>query len=121
MSSATQQRDKICIAGTVAQPGIAVPTAIGLADLNGAASPKLLTLKEFSDFSKLSPATIHRLKRQGKILFFQPSGPRGKLLFPADAVEQAAKAASNDSVPASPGTVRTKAHLSGPCPAWMKS
>jgi hypothetical protein len=92
-----------------------------MAGSNKADNPQLLTLKEFSDFSKLSPATIHRLKRQGKIPFFQPSGPRGKLLFPANAVEQVANAASNDSFPASPDTAKTKAHLSGPCPVWMKS
>ncbi len=61
-----------------------------MAGSNRGDNSQLLTLKEFSDASKLSPATVHRLKRQGKISFFQPAGPRGKLLFPADAVEQAA-------------------------------
>jgi hypothetical protein len=83
-------------------------------------NPQLLTLKEFSDISKLSPATIHRLKRQGKIPFFQPSGPRGKLLFPADAVELAARATSDESSTTPTGTAARKPHLSGPCPAWMK-
>jgi hypothetical protein len=84
-------------------------------------NPQLLTLKEFSDRSKLSPATIHRLKRQGKIPFFQPFGPRGKLLFPADAVARAARAACGESFKAPADTAKTKPHLSGPCPAWMKS
>ena len=92
-----------------------------MAGSNRGDNSQLLTLKEFSDLSKLSPATIHRLKRLGKIPFFQPSGPRGKLFFPADAVEQAANAASNDSFPAFSGTAKTKVHLSGPCPAWMRS
>ncbi|MEI8372318.1 MAG: helix-turn-helix domain-containing protein [Planctomycetota bacterium] len=90
-----------------------------MAGSNREENSQLLTLKEFSDISKLSPATIHRLKQQGKIPYFQPSGPRGKLLFPADAVEQAANAVSNNSFPASSGTEK-KAHLSGPCPIWMK-
>lgn len=92
-----------------------------MAGSNHGDNSQLLTLKELSDHSKLSPATIHRLKRQGKIPFFQPAGPRGKLLFPADAVEQAARAASDESSTAPTGTATTKPHLSGPCPVWMKS
>ena len=83
--------------------------------------PKLLTLKEFSNSSKLLPATIHRLKRQGKIPFFQPSGPGGKVLFPADAVAIAAKSAFDTFTAASHGTSSGTAHLSGPRPAWMQS
>ena len=91
-----------------------------MAGSNRGDNSQLLTLKELSDVSKLSPATIHRLKRLGKIPFFQPSGPRGKLLFPANAVEQAARAACDESSGASTGTAKTKPRLSGPCPAWMK-
>src|SRR5688500_6607817 len=41
------------------------------------AEPQLLTLSEFSARSRLSPATIHRLKDAGKIPFVQPAGKRG--------------------------------------------
>lgn len=95
-------------------------TTHGAASTDGADNRRLLTLKEFSDVSNLSPATIHRLKRMGKIPFFQPAGPRGKLLFPADALEQVTGAACDESSKASIGTAKTKSHLSGPCPAWMK-
>ena len=48
---------------------------------------QLVTIEELSEHSRLSIATIHRLKRAGKIPFFQPSGKGGRLLFPANAIE----------------------------------
>lgn len=92
-----------------------------MASPDNADIPQLLTLQEFSDLSRLSPATIHRLKRLGKIPFFQPSGPRGKLLFPTDAVEQAAQAIGGQTSPALSDAAKVKAYLSGPRPAWMRS
>ena len=35
----------------------------------------------------LSISTINRLKKQGKIPFFQPGGRRARVLFPVDAIE----------------------------------
>lgn len=64
---------------------------------------QLLTIEEFIAKSRLSVSTIHRLKRQGKIPYFQPAGKGGKLLFPPDAIECAAGLASGQpSIPIHP-------------------
>jgi hypothetical protein len=83
------------------------------------ASPQLLTVSEFRAESRLSVATIHRLKNQGKIPFYQPAGKRGRVLFPADAIERAASAAAKPSAPVLSAPL-TRSHLSGPPPAWMQ-
>jgi len=77
----------------------------------------LLTLQELCQQSRLSPATVHRLKNAGKIPFYQPAGPGGRLLFPADAIERACPRADETS-PATPST-SASARLSGPLPNWM--
>ena len=41
-------------------------------DGNLDSSPQLLTVLEFSVKSRLSVATIHRLKKQGKIPYYHP-------------------------------------------------
>jgi Helix-turn-helix domain len=72
----------------------------------------LVTLAELSVASTLSTSTIRRLVRAKRIPFVQPSGKRGKLLFPPDAIERTSPAPNVDSdVPAS---------LSGKKPRWMK-
>ena len=38
----------------------------------------------------LSISTINRLKKRGKIPFYQPGGKRSRVLFPSDAIETAA-------------------------------
>ena len=80
---------------------------------------QLLTIQELSRRSRLSIATIHRLKKAERIPYFQPSGKGGRLLFPVDAIERsgdrkfrAAETGQNDT----PGDQR----LPGPRPAWMR-
>lgn len=81
-------------------------------------APQLVDLKEFCSVKRLSPATVHRLKNAGKIPFFQPSGKGGKLLFPLNAIELAASAASAPSVPSDAGITGSQ-RLSGPAPKWL--
>ena len=119
MSHPEARSDQSKITKIAERANVPTSAATGSAGQNSTAQPQLLTLRELSQRSQLSSATLHRLKRQGKIPFYQPSGPRGKLLFPVDAVEQAAKAAFSNPSPTSPGTTTEKAHLSGPCPTWM--
>lgn len=85
-------------------------------DRNLDASPRLLTVSEFSARSRLSVATIHRLKDQNKIPFYQPAGKGGRLLFPADAIKLAAP---KEDKPSSP-PIDDRPHLSGRSPAWMQ-
>jgi hypothetical protein len=75
-----------------------------------------LDVRGLSARTGLSPSTIHRLKDQGKIPFYQPAGKRGRLLFPVDAIERAATV-SNEPSSLSP---EGRPHLSGPPPAWMR-
>lgn len=84
------------------------------------AAAELLTIKELSVHSRLSPATLHRLKRQGKLPYFQPSGPGGRLLFPTDAIEQCAAAVASEQTTQSATAREPRRHLSGRCPAWMQ-
>lgn len=81
-------------------------------------APQLKTLKQFSRATQLSPATIHRLIKAGKLLCYQPSGKGGKLLFPANALDLVASTASVPSVPAEARNVGSQ-RLSGPVPKWL--
>lgn len=77
-----------------------------------------LTIDELSRRSGLSTSTLHRLKNAGKIPFFQPAGKCGRLLFPADAIEQSARslpALDTESAVADPPK-----RLSGRLPRWMQ-
>jgi hypothetical protein len=82
---------------------------------------QFLTIQELSATGRLSIATIHRLKRQGKIPYFQPADKHGRWLFPADAIERASQAASSPVANHESATAEPPMHLSGPCPAWMKA
>jgi len=86
-------------------------------DANGG---QLLTIEELRQKSRLSPSTIHRLKRQGKIPYFQPAGKGGRLLFPPDAVERAVDSVMSTTQPSSQTADETARRLSGPSPAWMQ-
>ncbi len=81
---------------------------------------RLLTLKEYCGVTRLSPATIHRLIKAGKLPCYQPSGKGGKLLFPANAIELAASPASAPSAPPKSHSVGSQ-RLSGPAPKWQSN
>ena len=81
---------------------------------------QFLTIKELSRRSRLSESTIHRLKRAGRIPFYQPGGKHGRLLFPSDAIEQTAQNGSAVPTPASPPRSDSP-RLSGCRPAWQQA
>lgn len=81
-------------------------------------SRSYLNVVELSAQTGMSAATIHRLKRAGKIPFLQPAGKGGRLLFPLDALEQAGTGCNSE--PAAPAVNETKNQLAGPRPAWMQ-
>ena len=94
------------------------------AQLGGLHARRYLNIEELSAQTGLSLASIHRLKKQGKIPFYQPAGKGGKLLFPPDAIERAAGTESpsvKESDPVATTEDSPRPRLSGPCPAWMKS
>lgn len=85
-------------------------------------SAQPLTMREFIKHSRLSRATIDRLRKAGKLPYLQPGGKGGKVLFPPDALEIAARAvAAPDSAgaAASPSS-DTPTRLSGPAPKWTR-
>ncbi len=77
-----------------------------------------LDINELVAITGLSEATIWRLKRAGKIPFFQPGGKGGRVKFPANAIELASR-------PETPSPVRDdnenalSDRLPGPQPKWM--
>ena len=79
----------------------------------------LLTIQQLSVSCGLSIATLHRLKRQGKLPFYQPAGKGGRLLFSPDAIERAS-AALEQTTP-SPNGAGPSHRLSGRGPAWMQT
>lgn len=65
----------------------------------------------------LSEATIWRLKRAGKIPFYQPAGKNGRVKFPANALELAEQ--PERSTPQAPAEENQPERLPGPQPTWM--
>jgi predicted DNA-binding transcriptional regulator AlpA len=76
-----------------------------------------LDIEDLVALSGLSRATIWRLKRAGKIPYFQPSGKNGRVLFPPDAIERMGESAESQSPTNSPSEEK----LPGPSPSWMTS
>lgn len=50
-------------------------------------TPELLTIREFSEVSRLSVTQIRRLVKAKRVHCLQPGGRGGKLLFPLDALD----------------------------------
>ena len=65
----------------------------------------------------LSPATLWRLKRSGKIPYYQPGGKGSRVKFPEDAIEQILQLESPESAPY--GNDKLPPQLPGPQPGWM--
>jgi hypothetical protein len=90
--------------------------------LDGPPGPtrRYLTMYELSASSGLSMSTLRRLCRRGRLPFFQPGGPRTRIVFSQDAIEQASVAADHPSAAAveSTGPVNN-ARRHGPAPKWM--
>lgn len=75
-----------------------------------------LTLTQLVRRTTLSKSTLTRLFRQKKIQGFQLGGPRTRIIFPHDAIEQAIQGGMLvTSQPHQP------ARLSGPSPRWKKT
>lgn len=72
-----------------------------------------IDIYELSARTGLSPAMLWRLKRTGKITFFQPGGKGYIVRFPLDAIEQATQQLDLN------GDEQQASRLSGPRPSWM--
>ena len=80
-----------------------------------------IDIVELSRRAQLSVPTIHRLKRQGKIPFYQLAGKGGKLLFPPDAIERSSGNPTHDVTSGSGSTPVPPERLSRPVPVWMRT
>ena len=81
---------------------------------------------EFSQLSGLSLATVHRYLKKGKLPSIQPSGRRGRILIPADALElcgnttlEAAQPEQTAAPTSEPGNAPNP-RPSGPRPRWTQ-
>jgi len=90
---------------------------------------RFLSPLEFSEFSGLSLATIHRYLKKGRLPFHQPGGPRSRILIPIDALLALAiviPALISDEGIATPVSEPTEHQssdsdrLSGPPPRWTR-
>lgn len=83
--------------------------------------------QEFATLTGLSIATVHRYRKAGKLPFLQPGGPGGRILIPANALDQfihavkveASPGASTEPAP-NTGSVSKVAPRSGPTPRWLR-
>jgi hypothetical protein len=79
-----------------------------------------LTIDQLCARSGLSPATIHRLKKAGRISFFQPGGKGCRILFPLDAIEATSPVADKSDAQSPGDLAADDQRLSGPRPAWLR-
>jgi hypothetical protein len=107
-----------------------------MAGLNNDPSEKqprrYLSPQDFSQLSGLSLASVYRYLKSGQLPCWQPRGPRGRILIPADALVMAhagrpdAPTSLTSTLAApSPATAapqcQTAPQLSGPRPKWLLS
>jgi excisionase family DNA binding protein len=89
---------------------------------DAATSRRYLTVKELATATGLSVSTLRRLQRKGQLPFFQPGGPGTRVVYPLDAIEQAAQPdqASNhartSNLASSAGEASPRR---GPRPKWL--
>lgn len=76
-----------------------------------------LDVDQLAAYTGLSTATIWRLKKAGKIPFFQPAGKNGRVVFPANAIELVEQ--SERSSPQGSAKENEAERLPGPRPQWM--
>lgn len=84
---------------------------------------RYLTIEELAAATTLSVSTIRRLVKQGVIVAHQPGGPRHRIVFPPDAIEQVAKSAKPpeaESVPSAPPSGCAGRPQRGPPPKWSR-
>jgi excisionase family DNA binding protein len=79
--------------------------------------PRYLTIEELAIATTLSVSTLRRLYQKGLIVGYQPGGPRHRILFPSDAVEQLTRPVT-PSLPTPAPAVKSSTPTRGPRPKW---
>jgi excisionase family DNA binding protein len=81
---------------------------------------RYLTINELADVTGYSVSTLQRLRRKGALPFYQPGGPGTRIVFPADAIERAAKTNQNDAgLPHEAAAAASDFPRRGPRPKWQ--
>jgi excisionase family DNA binding protein len=81
---------------------------------------------EYAALTGLSPATVRRYLKHGRIPYHQPAGSRGRILIPTDALElltgAAASAVTGSAAAAQAGAdgPADTPKLPGPRPKWTR-
>ncbi len=90
--------------------------------------PSFLSPQEFGQLSGLSLATVHRYLKRGCLPYRQPSGRRGRILIPRDALDLTTSTGlrpGDDTLPPSSLSATSSSpdipgRLSGTAPRWSK-
>jgi excisionase family DNA binding protein len=80
------------------------------------------TIKEFAKRNGMSAPTVRRRLREGNLPYFQPGGPRHRILIPHDALARSQPeypALRHQQQPNQKSDAGTR--LPGPQPAWMRN
>ena len=91
---------------------------------------RYLSPQEFSQLSGLSLASVYRYLKNGQLPCWQPRGPRGRILIPADALlkahagpRDAPTSLTNTEATLPPAVMTSQRQsppqLSGPRPKWL--
>ena len=78
---------------------------------------RYLTIEELSVATTLSVSTLRRLMKKGAIVGHQPGGPRTRIVFRPDTIEQASGGAAPGGGQPTPD--EGDAPLRGPRPRWQ--
>jgi excisionase family DNA binding protein len=81
---------------------------------------RYLTISELSDATGISISTLRRLLRKGTLPFYQPGGPRTRIVFPIDAIEQATKTNKGAARQSDDAIAASEAPARGPRPRWQE-
>lgn len=104
------------------RPQAAVPAPRSQDRAGRERAARYLTIEELAAATTLSISTLRRLVKKGVIVGHQPGGPRHRIVFARDAIEQVVDAAQPSgapptNVPRSDGTPRPRR---GPQPKWFQ-
>jgi hypothetical protein len=83
-------------------------------------APALLTYQDLHLKTGFSLSTLRRRVKEGRIPFFQPGGPRTRVVFPADVVELLLSQSPVSEQPQTPvAAPPSPAAQRGPRPKWL--
>jgi excisionase family DNA binding protein len=82
---------------------------------------RYLTIHELAASTTLSVSTLRRLLKKGKLVGHQPGGPRTRIVFRPDAIEQVVTAMTEAATDEPPHQEAANARQHGPRPKWQQA